>query len=179
MKRFFFHNITDATLPVDAVLTVTVAVGVQDRPAAAPPAPAPWDKNFQLFGSPTMAEAGAALGTIVFAFGGTPAFFNVVAEMREPRDFPKTVALCQSFVTLVYVVIGVVVYAFCGDAVASPALGSAGPTLQKISYGLALPALIIGSVIYTHLPAKYVFVRILRGSKHLASNSLIHWVTWL
>lgn len=29
------------------------------------------------------------------------------------------------------------------------------------------------------LPSKYVFVRILRGSDHLTSNSWIHWVTWL
>lgn len=27
--------------------------------------------------------------------------------------------------------------------------------------------------------SKYFFVRILRGSKHLVSNSLIHWSTWL
>jgi hypothetical protein len=29
------------------------------------------------------------------------------------------------------------------------------------------------------LPAKYVFVRILRGSKHLTSNTKTHWITWL
>lgn len=29
------------------------------------------------------------------------------------------------------------------------------------------------------LSAKYAFVRILRGSKHLASNSVVHWGTWL
>ena len=29
------------------------------------------------------------------------------------------------------------------------------------------------------LPAKYVFIRILRGSKHLTQNTVTHWVTWL
>lgn len=29
------------------------------------------------------------------------------------------------------------------------------------------------------MPAKYVFVRLLRGSKHLTSNSLTHWAVWL
>lgn len=28
-------------------------------------------------------------------------------------------------------------------------------------------------------PSKYVFVRILRGSRHLTNNSFIHWGTWL
>ncbi|ORY88583.1 transmembrane amino acid transporter protein-domain-containing protein [Leucosporidium creatinivorum] len=162
-----------------SMLTLAIAVGVQDRPAAAPAAPAPWDKNFKLFGSPTFAEAGAALGTVTFAFGGTPAFFNVVAEMRNPSDFPKTVAMCQSYVTAVYAVIGIVVYYYCGDYVASPALGSAGPLLKKVCYGIAIPALIVGSVIYIHMPAKYLFVRFFRGSRHLASSTPQHWMGWL
>lgn len=29
------------------------------------------------------------------------------------------------------------------------------------------------------MSSKYVFVRILRGSKHLTSNSFTHWATWL
>lgn len=29
------------------------------------------------------------------------------------------------------------------------------------------------------MPAKYVFIRILRGTKHLTHNTMIHWVTWL
>ncbi|KAK4049683.1 hypothetical protein OIV83_003958 [Microbotryomycetes sp. JL201] len=164
---------------VAALLTLAVAVGVQDRPAAAPQPPAVWDKEIRVFATPTFAEAASSLGTIVFAFGGTPGFFNVVAEMRNPRDFTKTVLLTQSFVTLIYIVIGIVVYVFCGDQVASPALGSAGVLMQKVCYGIAFCALLVGSVIYTHLPAKYIFVRILRGSKHLTSNSLVHWATWL
>lgn len=29
------------------------------------------------------------------------------------------------------------------------------------------------------MSSKYIFVRALRGSKHLTSNSFIHWATWL
>jgi hypothetical protein len=29
------------------------------------------------------------------------------------------------------------------------------------------------------IPAKYIFVRLLRGTKHLNSNSFVHWATWL
>lgn len=29
------------------------------------------------------------------------------------------------------------------------------------------------------MPAKYAFVRILRGSRHLTHNTLVHWSTWL
>lgn len=50
---------------MSAILTLAVAVGLQDRPAVAPPAPEPWDKNFQLFTHCSWADAGSALGTIV------------------------------------------------------------------------------------------------------------------
>lgn len=163
---------------LSACITLAVSVGVQSRPSAAPQT-GPWSKDLVMFGSPSFADASSSLGTVVFAFAGTPAFFNVVAEMRRPGDFPKTVALCQSVVTAIYVTIGIVVYYYCGVYVASPALGSAGILLKKVCYGLALPALTIGAVIYCHLPAKYIFVRILRGSEHLTSNSARHWITWL
>lgn len=32
---------------------------------------------------------------------------------------------------------------------------------------------------YFQLPAKFVFVRLLRNSRHLTSNTITHWVTWL
>lgn len=33
--------------------------------------------------------------------------------------------------------------------------------------------------VIVQLPGKYIFIRILRGSRHLTSNTIIHWVTWL
>lgn len=48
-----------------AIITLTAAVGAQDRPAAAPAFPEMWDKNFQLFAHCTWAQAGSALGTLV------------------------------------------------------------------------------------------------------------------
>lgn len=29
------------------------------------------------------------------------------------------------------------------------------------------------------IPSKYIFVHLLRGSRHLTSNTLTHWVVWL
>lgn len=37
----------------------------------------------------------------------------------------------------------------------SPALGSAGPLMKRVCYGLVLPGLIIGVTLYVHIPAKY------------------------
>ena len=138
------------------------------RPACSPPS-----------GNPTFGDAANALGTVIFAYCGTPAFFNVIAEMKNPRDFQKSVYLAQVLCTAVYLSLSIVVYYYCGRYVDSPALGSAGLLMKRICYGIAIPGLIVSGLLYTHLPAKYVFVRILRGSHHLSRNTVTHWVAWL
>jgi len=73
--------------------------------------------------------------------------------MRDPRQYTRSLIICQSTVTITYLVIGVVVYYFCGSFVASPALGSAGITMKKVCYGLALPGLIVTVTIISHVRA--------------------------
>ncbi|KAI3391201.1 hypothetical protein diail_7779 [Diaporthe ilicicola] len=163
---------------ITAILILTVSVGVQERPAAAPQEGV-WVSDFKLTNTPDLAGAISAVSSLVFAFAGTPAFFNIQAEMRDNRLYTRSLLICQAVVTVIYVVIGTVVYYYCGSYVASPALGSAGSTMKKVCYGIALPGLFVTTILVTHLPAKYIFIRTLRGSKHLNSNSLIHWGTWL
>lgn len=146
-------------------MTLTIAVGLQDRPDAAP-ATGPWDKDFLLIGKPTVAEATAALGSIVYTLCGTPAFIPVVSEMKEPRLYKRAVIVCQSTIIFLNFLVGqssqflcladpdtlgTVVYYFCGQYVTSPAPGSAGPLLKKITYGLALPGVIMGCVVLVHV----------------------------
>ncbi|KAF4776081.1 transmembrane amino acid transporter [Colletotrichum scovillei] len=163
---------------MSAIFTVTVAVGVQDRPAAAPQT-GHWTSDYKVVGSPTFAQASSALSTLVFAFAGTPAFFSIVSEMRDPRHYTRALVICQGGVTATYIAIGCVVYYFCGSYVASPALGSAGATMKRVCYGLAFPGLIVTTTLVIHLPAKYIFIRLLRGSRHLTENTMKHWGIWL
>ncbi|KAL4894953.1 putative amino acid transporter [Aspergillus ambiguus] len=162
-----------------AILIVTVAVGIQDRPAAAPQTGSVWVSDFKILGQPSFTQGITAVSSLVFAFSGTPGFFSIVSEMRDPKQYTSALLICQFGVTAIYTVIGCVVYYYCGSYVASPALGSAGGTVKKISYGFALPGLIVTMTIVSHIPAKYIFVHLLRGSRHLNSNSLTHWVVWL
>lgn len=172
-----------------------MAVGVQERPASASQDGA-WASDFKLTNTPDFAGAISAVSSLVFAFAGTPAFFNIHAEMRDTRLYTRSLLVCQSVVVAIYIAIGTVVYYYCGSYVASPALGSAGSTMKKLCYGIALPGLFVTTILVTHvsaldlpisyglltvakLPAKFIFIRVLRGSKHLNSNSLIHWATWL
>ncbi|XRM42612.1 hypothetical protein ABZX51_005822 [Aspergillus tubingensis] len=160
------------------VLIVTIGVGIQDRPSSAPQT-GPWKSDYKISNAPSFTDGISAVSSLVFACSATPAYFSLVAEMRDPRLFTRSLVVSQIGSTSIYLVIGIVVYFYCGSYVASPALGSAGLLLKKISYGVALPGLIASTTIVLHLPSKYAFVRILRGSTHLTSNSMIHWCTWL
>lgn len=132
------------------VFTLVIAVGVQDRPAEAPQT-GPYESNFKLFGNPTFAEAMAAIASIIFAFCGVPAYFSVVSEMADPRQYPYSLALCRGIATSVYITVGIVVYVYCGDYIAAPALGSANVLMKKVCYGLAIPGLIMSMTLYLHV----------------------------
>ncbi|WOO81568.1 N amino acid transport system protein [Vanrija pseudolonga] len=162
-----------------ALLTLTISVGLQGRPADAPRPPAPWTKEFKIVGRPTFEEAMAAISTVLFAYSATPTYFNIAAEMRDPRGYNRAMLTSISLITLVYLVLGSVVYAFCGQYVSTPALGSAGPLMKKVCYGLAVPALLASLTIVTHLGAKHIFVRVLHGTHDLTHPTAKHWIVWL
>ncbi|KAF5720599.1 neutral amino acid permease [Fusarium mundagurra] len=161
-----------------AIFTVTIAVGVQDRPAAAPQE-GHWKSDWKVVGNPSFTKAISSISSLIFAYAGTPGFFAIAAEMKRPEHYTRSLLICQAGVTITYIVIGCVVYLYCGSYVASPALGSAGHLIKRVAYGISLPGLLATTVLVIHFAAKYVFVRLLRGTKHLSSNSAIHWGTWL
>lgn len=99
--------------------------------------------------------------------------------MRNPRTYRTSMVASVFFLTVIYLVIGSVVYSFAGKDVASPALGTAGHVLKKVCYGLAIPGLLASLTIFSHLAGKHLFVRLLHGSHHLNHNTPRHWITWL
>ncbi|TKA61564.1 hypothetical protein B0A55_11024, partial [Friedmanniomyces simplex] len=94
-------------------------------------------------------------------------------------DYRKAAILTGLLVGALYLSFSLVIYRWCGIWIATPAFGSAGTLFKKISYGIALPGLVIGVAIYQHVAAKLLFVRMLRDTRHLQENTVIHWSTWL
>lgn len=151
-----------------SVVTLVISVGVQDRPASAPTV-GPWQSDYVLIANPTPAEAFAAVSTIVFSFAGTPAFFNIVSEMRDPRVYTRAVLTCQSIMTAIYVTLAIVVYYYCGSYVSTPALGSAGAMMKKVCYGIALPGLTVSITLFIHVTCPSLSTH---GSKRLIRESV-------
>lgn len=155
---------------VTSVLVTMVALGVinpgqgQFRGTAPPGTP--------------FASAFLSVTNIVFAFAGHVAFFSFISEMKEPKDFTKALVLLQITDTGMYFVVALVCYAYAGQDVLSPALGSAGGTVGKVAWGLAIPTIVIAGVIYGHVAAKYIYVRLFRGTKHMSKTTPLSVGSW-
>ncbi|KAK7532297.1 amino acid transporter [Phyllosticta citribraziliensis] len=117
---------------------------------------------------------------IILAFSGHHAFFTFCAELRDPRDFTKSVVFMEGMATIFYVIVGVVIYIYAGPDVLSPALGSASPLVSKIAFGLALPTIVIAGVVNGHVACKYIWVRMWRNQPARLHQkygaSLISWI---
>ncbi|KAI1764158.1 amino acid transporter [Hypoxylon sp. FL1150] len=161
-----------------AVFIVVIGVTTVDRPAAAPQE-GDFDLGYHVVAYPSFAEGMTATATIFVSSAGTSAFLPVISEMKNPRDYRKALYICMGLVLCMYLSFSLVVYRWTGQWVANPSLGSAGGTIKKVSYGIGLIGLAVSGCLYQHVAAKYLFVRILRNTRHLQSNTLIHWGTWL
>jgi amino acid transporter len=123
---------------VAAVLIVMIALGV-----AGPRAPPGFEVSITLVGKPTFVETVNALLNIAFAFAGNQSFISVMAEMRDAsKDFPPALFMQKSFEVIIYIIVACVIYGLAGDAVTSPALGSAAAIPAKIAYGVLIPSVL-------------------------------------
>lgn len=161
-----------------AVFIFTVAVTQQDRPAAAPQT-GTFDLGWHAIAYPGFIAGITATANLFICTSGSSMYLPVIAEMRKPRDYPKAILTAGILVTAIYLTFSLVIYRYCGVYLSTPAFGSAGELFKKISYGIALPGLIIGVGIYQHVACKLLFVRLLRDTRHLQENTTTHWSTWI
>lgn len=107
----------------------------RDKPAAAPQTGS-FDLGYHAIAYPTFMVGMTATCTIFVSSAGTSAFLPVISEMTNPRDYNKAVYVCMALVQASYLTFSLVVYKWCGKWVTNPSLGSAGPTVKKVAYGI-------------------------------------------
>ncbi|KAK3339183.1 N amino acid transport system protein [Neurospora tetraspora] len=126
-----------------------------------------------------LAEAFIAVSNIVFAYSFAMCQFSFMDEMHTPSDYRKSIVALGLIEIVIYTVTGGVVYAFVGPEVKSPALLSAGPTLAKVAFGIALPVIFISGSINTTVVSRYLIERIWPNSVIRYVNTPKGWVVWL
>lgn len=162
---------------VAAVLIVMIALGV-----AGPRAPPGFDVSITLVGKPTFVETVNALLNIAFAFAGNQSFISVMAEMRDAsKDFPPALFMQKSFEVVIYIIVACVIYGLAGDAVTSPALGSAAEIPAKVAYGILIPSVLGTGLIIGITAIKYMYVALMRHIRPHEVNvhNAFTWSLWI
>ncbi|EPQ31992.1 uncharacterized protein PFL1_00190 [Pseudozyma flocculosa PF-1] len=127
----------------------------------------------------TFADAWLAITNIAFAYSFAVCQFSFMDEMHTPKDYVKSIWALGIIEIFIYTVTGALVYAFVGVDVKSPALLSAGTTLSKVAFGIALPVIFISGSINTTVAARYIHGRVFKNSVIRYVNTKMGWLTWL
>ncbi|KAK4226698.1 amino-acid permease [Podospora fimiseda] len=124
-------------------------------------------------------EAFIAVTNIVFAYSFALCQFSFMDEMHTPADFTKSIVALGVFEIILYTLTGALIYAFVGSGVASPALLSAGHTVSKVAFGVAIPVIFISGSINTVVVARYIHDKVHAGSIIRLVNTPMGWVHWI
>lgn len=173
-----------------SVLLAAVFAGVEGKHGVAGYNTPDGGKSGLLTGEPhvlTVAMGGTsfvsgmnAFLNISYTFIGQITIPSFIAEMKNPKDFPKAlwaVTICE---IILFSVVGGVVYAYTGTQYnTSPAFGSLGnEVFKKVSFSFMIPTLIFLGVLYASVSARFIFFRIFEGTRHKGNHTVLGWSAW-
>ncbi|PYI01245.1 amino acid transporter [Aspergillus sclerotiicarbonarius CBS 121057] len=127
----------------------------------------------------TFTDAFIAVTNIVFAYSFAMCQFSFMDEMHTPKDYTKSIWTLGLIEIFIYTITGAVIYAFVGQDVQSPALLSAGHTVKRIAFGIALPVIFISGSINTVVLGRMIHGRVFKNSPIRFINTKMGWITWL
>jgi hypothetical protein len=117
---------------------------------------------------------------ISYTFIGQITIPSFIAEMKEPKDFPKALWVVMICEIIVFGLVGSVVYVYTGTQyMTSPAFGSLGDVVyKKVAFSFMIPTLIFLGVLYASVSARFVFFRVFEGTRHKSSHTVVGWAAW-
>ncbi|KAI2607830.1 transmembrane amino acid transporter protein-domain-containing protein [Hypoxylon sp. NC1633] len=98
------------------------------------------------------------LNIAVFSYGGALLFAALMAEMRHPVDFWKSLLIAEIFIYSLYLFFGLFVYSFQGQYTYNPAVqGIALYGIQTAGNIISLVSNLIAAVLYSNIGLKVVY----------------------
>ncbi|KAK4506989.1 hypothetical protein PRZ48_000723 [Zasmidium cellare] len=164
-----------------SVLLATIFAGIEDHPGAG------WPKygvNPEVLAIPaagtTFVAGMNAFMNISYTFIGQITIPSFIAEMKEPRDFPKALWAVTIAEVILFSLVGSIIYAYTGtNYYTAPAFGSLGNEVYlKVSFSFMIPTIIFLGVLYASVSARFVFFRLFAGTRHMSSNTVVGWLAW-
>ena len=162
-----------------SVILAAIFSGLEQKPAGYPSLGEPIVRAIP-DASLTFVSGMNAFMNISYTFIGQITLPSFIAEMKNPKDFPKalwTVTICE---IIVFSLVGGVVYGYTGSQyMTSPAFGSLENELyKKIAFTFMVPTIIFLGVLYASVSARFIFFRVFDNSRHVTSHTAIGWIGW-
>ncbi|KAJ7632115.1 transmembrane amino acid transporter protein-domain-containing protein [Roridomyces roridus] len=162
-----------------AVLLAIIFSGIQDEPFGFVAGEPPLVTSFPVAANLGFVSGMSAFLNISYTLIGQITIPSFIAEMKEPKDFPKAlwaVTICE---VVVFTLCGSIMYHYVGNQyMTAPAFGSLQDPYKKIAFSFAIPTIVYLGSLYSSVTARFIFFRIFKDSEHKHSNSLIGWASW-
>ncbi|KAI1476889.1 transmembrane amino acid transporter protein-domain-containing protein [Daldinia eschscholtzii] len=101
------------------------------------------------------------LNVAVYAYGGALLFAALLAEMRQPLDFWKSLLIAEIFIYGIYIFFGVFMYSYQGQYTYNPSVqGIAAYGMQTAGNILSLASSLIAAVLYSNIGLKVVYIEV-------------------
>ncbi|KAF4120036.1 to neutral amino acid permease [Geosmithia morbida] len=163
-----------------SVVLATAFAGAQGKPAGYDPATLgePVVSAFPPR-SVTFVQGVSAFLNISYTFIGQITIPSFIAEMREPKDFPKSLWACTIAEIIIFSIVGGVIYAYTGTQyMASPAFGILDETYKKLSFSFMVPTILFLGSLYASVTSRFIFFRAFKGTVHINEHTLMGWLGW-
>jgi hypothetical protein len=163
-----------------SVLLATVFSAIEPHPALYPTLGEPQVLAIPLKGTTFVAGMNAFMN-ISYTFIGQITLPSFIAEMKNPRDFPKALWAVTIAEIIVFSIVGAVIYAYTGtNYITAPAFGSiSNEVYKKVSFSFMIPTLIFLGVLYASVTARFVFFNLFKNNKnHVNNHTVVGWASW-
>ncbi|KXT12972.1 hypothetical protein AC579_3153 [Pseudocercospora musae] len=163
-----------------SVLLAAIFAAIEDHPGYGWPSKgAPVVLAVPASGTTFVAGMNAFMN-ISYTFIGQLTLPSFIAEMKEPKDFPKALWAVTIAEIILFSLVGGIVYGYTGTNYnTAPAFGSLGNDVYlKVSFSFMIPTIIFLGVLYASVSARFVFFQLFAGTRHMTSNTIIGWAGW-
>ncbi|KAF2418785.1 amino acid transporter [Tothia fuscella] len=172
LKGISYFSIGSCLSILTAVLIVMIGVGV-DKPA---------ENMVSAVQQQPFAKAFISVLDIVLAYSGHITYFTFASELKDPRDFTKSLIMLQTTAVTMYSIAAAVIYYYAGASVPAPAINAATKRWGFAAWIVASVTIIIAGVVNGSVASKQLYYRFWawRGASGVIKERTVRaWTSWV